>query len=363
MDKVINENDWVFGTAPCLSDSPYSEAAKRFITQALLLGDGPSMMVLRCLVSISLFKDKVRIENEDSNPVELFNESLDRHAQMLASARSTLHVLPTEVHDQEMFDDVVKATGEHFGALFSGFDDDTYFEDGYKVVRDRLVKNDYPLERLEGKKAIDAGCGGGRYSVALRKLGLGHVIGVDMSDKGLRDAKQRVENAGIDAVEFKKANVLDLPFEDETFDFVWSSGVLHHTTDMQKGVNELVRIMKTGGCGYFYLIENPGGIFWDTIELLRILLKNVSFSFAQTVYKLAGVSAYDTFYILDHVQVPINIRSTPEETESFLKNAGAKAIRRLKRGTDFDRVELIFNKKPYADIKYGVGENRYYFEK
>ena len=78
---------------------------------------------------------------------------------------------------------------------------------------------------------------------------------------------------------------------------------------------------------------------------------------------MAGVSSYDTFYILDHVQVPINIRSTPEESAELLEKAGARNIRRLTRGTSFDRVELIYNNQPYADIKYGVGENLYYFEK
>lgn len=349
--------------APCLSDSPYSESSKRFIEQASLLGDGPSQKVLRCLVSISLFKEKARIEGLGDDPVPLFCKSLDDHAEMLKSGIETLHVLPTELKDDEDFEDVVNATGEHFGALFSQFDNETYFDDGYKVVRDRLEKNGYPLDALQGKKAIDQGCGGGRYAVALKRLGLGEVVAVDMSDKGLADAQRRVKQANINGVQFKKANVLDLPFEDETFDFAWSSGVLHHTTDMQKGLNELLRVLKTGGCGYFYIIENPGGIFWDSIELLRVLLKDVSFSFAQAVYRLSGVSAYDTFYILDHVQVPINIRSTPEETVAYLEKAGARSIRRLTRGTSFDRLELIHNEQPYADIKYGVGENRYYFEK
>ncbi len=351
--------------APCLVNSPYRNAACRLVAQSLCLGKGLPQAVLRCLVSISLFKEKAKIESDTQHPIEPFIECLNRHTEMLTSACNTLDILPVEVHVHEelSFRDVVEATGEHFGALFAAFDNETYFDDGLKVVTDRLVKNNYPLDALRGKKAIDAGCGGGRYTIALRKLGLGHVIGLDMSVAGLEDAHRRVKECGIDGVEFKKANVLDLPFEDETFDFIWSSGVLHHTTDMQTGVNELLRVMKLGGCGYLYLIEKPGGIFWDTIELLRILLKDIPFDFAREVYRIAGMSAYDTFYILDHAMVPINIRSTPQEVEQLLLNAGAQSIRRLQRGTDFDRVELIYNKVPHADLKYGVGENRYYFEK
>lgn len=363
MNSILDNNPWVFETARCLEDSPYRNAARRFVAQFLRLKEGYSHAVLRCLVSISLFKGKVMIENDSQHPVEPFIECLNKHAELLANACDTLNILPVESFDGLSFKNVIEETGEHFGNLFAGFDDETYFVDGLKVVTDRLKKNNYPLDALQGKKGLDAGCGGGRYAVALRKLGLGHVTGVDMSAPGLADACKRVKENGIDGVEFQQANVLDLPFEDETFDFVWSSGVLHHTTDMQKGVNELLRTMKTGGCGYFYLIENPGGIFWDTIDLLRVLLNGIPFDFARLVYRFAGVSAYDTFYILDHAMVPINIRSTPQEVEQLLLNAGAKSIRRLQRGTDFDRVELIYNKVPHAELKYGVGENRYYFEK
>ncbi len=61
--------------------------------------------------------------------------------------------------------------------------------------------------------------------------------------------------------------------------------------------------------------------------------------------------------------VPINSRITPDELYSELEKNGAKEIKRLERGTDFDRVEYIFRKIPYAVEKFGVGENRYIFTK
>jgi hypothetical protein len=67
--------------------------------------------------------------------------------------------------------------------------------------------------------------------------------------------------------------------------------------------------------------------------------------------------------MLDHVMVPINTRLTPDQVEECLMNAGAKQIRRLNRGTDFDKVEYIYKKIPYAAAKFGVGENRYIFTK
>ena len=45
----------------------------------------------------------------------------------------------------------------------------------------------------------------------------------------------------------QQGNAEKLPFEDNTFDFISSSGVLHHTPDMQKAVNEAWRVLKPGG--------------------------------------------------------------------------------------------------------------------
>jgi hypothetical protein len=67
--------------------------------------------------------------------------------------------------------------------------------------------------------------------------------------------------------------------------------------------------------------------------------------------------------MLDHVMVPINIRLTPEEIIEALEGAGAKNVRRLDRGCDFDRVEHIHRNGKYARQYFGVGENRFVFSK
>ena len=82
----------------------------------------------------------------------------------------------------------------------------------------------------------------------------------------------------------------------------------------------------------------------------------------QALYAL-GLPSNRVFYMLDHVLVPINVRLTPQTIEEALADAGARDIRRLTRGTDFDRVERIYQGEPFAVDKFGVGENRYVFSK
>ena len=210
---------------------------------------------------------------------------------------------------------------------------------------------------------LDAGCGGGRYSVAWRLLGAKPVVGFDISTTGIEDAHRRIVEAGINDMRFEQGNVLELPFDDNTFDVVFSNGVLHHTTDWKQGVKELVRVLKPNGFGWLYLIENPGGLYWDIIEILRVVMKDEKRDVARAALQILGVPANRIFYMLDHVMVPINVRLTPEEIEEGLRAVGTTNIRRLERGTDFDRVERIYKQEPFAGIKYGVGENRFVFTK
>lgn len=154
-----------------------------------------------------------------------------------------------------------------------------------------------------------------------------------------------------------------MPYLNESFDVVFSNGVLHHTEDWRQGISEQLRVLKPGGYGWLYLIEYPGGIFWDMIEILRAILIGVDKNFAVEVLKSMHIPANRIFYMLDHVMVPINTRLTPEQIEKELNKNGASSIKRLTRGSDFDRIEYIYKKIPYAKEKFGAGENRYWFRK
>src|SRR5262249_25973442 len=132
-------------------------------------------------------------------------------------------------------------------------------------------------------------------------------------------------------------------------------------SDWLRGVFEIVRVLRPEGFGWLYLIERPGGLHWDLIEILRAVVAEDRREATRAGVAALGLPANRIFYVLDHVQVPINLRLTPREIEDALADAGAADVRRLERGADFDRVERIFQRDSYAEVKYGVGENRYTF--
>ena len=276
----------------------------------------------------------------------------------------TVFINSFEYSDNEDFKEEVKShTGQHYGNLFKEFNQKSYFEEAKNLLQTRLERNGIEIQNKENLVLLDQGCGGGRYTTAWKLLGIKKAVGIDFSDIGLQDARARAEAAQIKDIEFIKGSVLEMPFEDEMFDIVYSNGVLHHTEDWRKGITEQLRVMKKGGFGWQYLIENPGGIFWDNIEILRAILKDVNKKFAQDIMRSLGIPMNRVFYMLDHVMVPINTRLTPKELELELEKNGAVNIKRLTRGTDFDRVEALYQDIPYAKEKFGVGENRFVFNK
>jgi SAM-dependent methyltransferase len=287
----------------------------------------------------------------------------DLTAYLSASAKTRLPHISAPAGERKQTAPVERVTGQHYGNLFREFNPASFAGEPVKLLGERLSRNNVATPNLNTARVLDAGCGGGRYSVAWHLLGAGHVLGVDLSDHGVADARARVAEMKIDNVEFQLADVVELPLQSDSFDIVFSNGVLHHTRDWRRGIENLVRVLKPGGLGWLYLIENPGGYFWDINELCRDITTNDSHEDARLAVASLGLPANRVFYMLDHAMAPINIRLTPEEITTALTEVGARSIRRLERGVDFDRVERVYQKDPYAVDKFGVGENRFVFSK
>jgi len=100
---------------------------------------------------------------------------------------------------------------------------------------------------IEGKRILDAGCGMGVFSVVFGKKGAARVIGIDLSEEGVRRAQRAASHFNLSNVEFREGNILRLPYPDGSFDIVWSWGTLHHTAEPLKALEELIRVLKNGG--------------------------------------------------------------------------------------------------------------------
>jgi 2-polyprenyl-3-methyl-5-hydroxy-6-metoxy-1,4-benzoquinol methylase len=105
-----------------------------------------------------------------------------------------------------------------------------------------LMKTALRPEELKGKLVLDVGCGMGRFAEVATRWGA-RVVGIDLSAAAEVAAKNL---AARDFIAFQ-ADVFSLPFVPESFDVIYSVGVLHHTPDCEAAVKTLDKYLKPGG--------------------------------------------------------------------------------------------------------------------
>lgn len=99
---------------------------------------------------------------------------------------------------------------------------------------------------LKGKHLLEAGCGMGYDSLEFLKRGV-RVTATDLTPNAVELTRRHFEIERVQAEDVRTANVLDLPFADNTFDAVWANGVLHATGDTARAIRETRRVLKPGG--------------------------------------------------------------------------------------------------------------------
>ncbi len=362
------DNNFFQNSVECIENgAPHSQAAKYLLDCINSLPNGPETYFFRALLTWQLFHRTEALLELDDFDIEEYSTILYEMGDWIVNGWQSQDKFNYKLNFSNLsigLGDFRVATQEHYGNLFKKFDATHYFDEPKKLLEHRLTRSDINLGDISNQVALDAGCGGGRYSHALKLLGFGKVVGLDFSEININTATERMESKGIEGLEFKTGNVLDMPFEDASFDFVFSNGVLHHTESILTGLKEMRRVMKKTGKAWLYVIESPGGLHWDMVELLRNAMKPVDRSYARALFSLIGVPTNRIFYILDHIMVPINSRTSIEGIEHLIREAGFNGIARLNRGADFDRIEHIYLKSEKGITnnmiwKYGVGEHRY----
>jgi demethylmenaquinone methyltransferase/2-methoxy-6-polyprenyl-1,4-benzoquinol methylase len=108
------------------------------------------------------------------------------------------------------------------------------------------------LKLAPGSQGLDAGCGIGLQSLLLAAAvgPNGHVTGLDTSKEFLRYAQNIVESSPLsERITYKEGDAGSLPFDDKTFDWVWSVDCVGYPTEEHplSKLKELARVVKPGG--------------------------------------------------------------------------------------------------------------------
>ncbi|MFM9960929.1 MAG: methyltransferase domain-containing protein [Planctomycetaceae bacterium] len=99
-----------------------------------------------------------------------------------------------------------------------------------------------------GVAVLDCGCGPGSITLSIaNRIGEGRVVGIDFGESQIDRANKSVKEHGILNATFQTADCDSLPFEDASFDCVFSNALLEHLTDPVRALREMLRVLKPGG--------------------------------------------------------------------------------------------------------------------
>lgn len=216
-------------------------------------------------------------------------------------------------------------------------------------------------ESFRGKRVLDAGCGIGRHAYYAAKNSA-EVWAIDI---GAAVEIAKYNNLRNDNVHVAQADIHHLPFEPESFDLIYSIGVLHHLQCPESAFRNLLRYLKPGGWIHIYLYWSPENqpvkrLLLALVSALRLITTRIPYrlvyglSFPAAAIAFAGfvwpyqllataglneiaermplkqyakypfrVCVNDQF---DRLSTPIEFRFTRDEVERWMRSAGLEEI-------------------------------------
>ena len=174
----------------------------------------------------------------------------------------------------------------------------------------KLIHTYVPLKK--DLKVLDLGCGPGFLSILLSKQGC-QVTGIDYSNQMLEEAKHNAKENNVHT-DFKKMDVQELTFDDESFDFVITRNVTWNLEKPKQAYQEIYRVLKPGGLFVFDYVfvteefynqmpqsarETIKGryptVFWDSLDIFDEL----GYSKIETVEKSTWSNKNDESTLAD----------------------------------------------------------------
>lgn len=123
------------------------------------------------------------------------------------------------------------------------------------------------FDQTRGLRVLEIGCGLGTDAAQFARAGAIYT-GIDLTEAAVALARRRFELEHLPG-EFRAADAEHLDFPDESFDVVYSHGVLHHTPDTAQAVREAYRVLRPGGRAVVMLYHRDSYNYRVNIRLLR----------------------------------------------------------------------------------------------
>ena len=137
-------------------------------------------------------------------------------------------------------------------------------------LRQHLATEEMPLADLAGKTVLEIGPGGGGHSALFQQHGAS-VVAMDITPERVASTAHKLAMVKNGEGRAYQGDGENLPFRDNSFDIVYSNGVLHHSENTDRCIEEVYRVLKPGGRAVIMLYSRHSVIFWLNILPRAIL--------------------------------------------------------------------------------------------
>jgi ubiquinone/menaquinone biosynthesis C-methylase UbiE len=144
-----------------------------------------------------------------------------------------------------------------------------FFErvEAHRYTKEWHIPEAAKFAAARGLRVLEIGCGLGTDGAQFALAGADYT-GIDLTEASIELAKRRFELSGLRG-EFCIADAENLEFADDSFDLVYSHGVLHHTPDTARAIREIHRVLKPGGRAVVMLYHRGSYNYRIGIRVLR----------------------------------------------------------------------------------------------
>ena len=198
------------------------------------------------------------------------------------------------------------------------------------------------FEYHKNEKVLEIGVGQGTDIVSYAKHG-SIVSGIDLTENAIEVTKKHLEAFNLTSEKMLVADAENLPFDDNYYDLVFCFGVLHHTPNTDKGIQEILRVLKPGG-KFIVMLYSRGWKHYFKRLFIFGLLKGYLFKYGyqKTINKTTEVQG----------DSPLTYVLTKKDIKKLFYNAENVNIKKYRLGEFFDYAPYNSKKLPEFITKF-----------